>query len=70
MSDRRKRELAESGFLKATEAARFLGISDVRVYQMRKAGLLSSAVIGGKIVFPRKALEEYAASRLTLGSVA
>lgn len=70
MSTSRKAHLAESGFVKASEAAAFLGISSVRVYQLRKAGVLSSAIIGGKIVFPRQSLKEYAAARIELGSVA
>jgi hypothetical protein len=66
----RKSSLAQDGSLKAVDAAQFLGISDVRLYQLRKAGVLTSAIVGGKIVFPRKALVEYLAAQTTLGSVA
>lgn len=66
----RKTDLAQDGSMKAVDAAAFLGVSDQRLYDLRKSGALTSAVIGGKIVFPRKALVEYLAAQTTLGSVA
>lgn len=62
--------LAQDGSMKAADAAKFLGISGTRLYQLRKAGVLSSAIVGGKIVFPRKALVEYLAAQTTLGTIA
>lgn len=66
----RRSDLAKEGGASAKEAAKFLGISERRVYDLRKAGTLSHAIIGGKIVFPRRALAEYLAAALDLGSVA
>lgn len=48
----------------ATEARAILGCKLTRVYELRKAGLIPWAKIGGRIVFPRKALIEYVADRL------
>lgn len=66
----RRLHLAQDGSMKARDAAAFLGVSDVRLYQMRKAGVLSSALVGGKIVFPRRALVEYLAAQTTQGTIA
>lgn len=70
MSNRLTREMAESGFLNARQAAAFLGCSKSRIYELKDAGTLSYADNGGVIVFPRKALIEYAASKIKIGAVA
>jgi hypothetical protein len=69
MTDR-KLQLAESGFATADQAGEFLAISGRRVRQLREAGVISSAIIGGRIVFPWVSLKQYAASRIQIGSVA
>lgn len=66
----RKAELAQDGSMKATDAAAFIGISPRRLYELREAGVITYSVIGGKIVFPRKALVEYLAAQMKIGSVA
>jgi excisionase family DNA binding protein len=67
---RRRLELAALGSVDARDAAAFLGVSNKTIYKLRQAGVLSSAVIGGKIVFPVKALQGYLASMIQFGDVA
>lgn len=61
-----RRELAESGMINATEACAILGCKLTRVYELRQAGLIPWAEIGGRIVFPRKGLIDYVTERIHL----
>ncbi len=65
-----QRRLIDEGFATVQQAARFLGCSKSRVYELVNGGVLSNAKLGGRIVIPRASLKMYAAKRLKLGSVA
>lgn len=66
MSEQHKLNLVKDGLVRVAEAALFLGVSRSAVYDLIYRGELPSAVVGrrGRKV-PRRALEEYAAGRLT-----
>jgi excisionase family DNA binding protein len=53
-------ELAEDGFIPVIEAARFLGLSRAKVYQMMDSGELRYAKFGRSRRIPRRALMELA----------
>jgi excisionase family DNA binding protein len=67
---RRERELVNEGFDSVRDGAAYLAIGKSQMYKLIKAGVISHAIAGGKLVIPRKALREYALSKLKLGSVA
>ena len=52
--------LSEEGFIPVAEAARFLGLSRAKLYQMMDAQELSYAKFGRSRRIPRRALREYA----------
>lgn len=62
--------MVSSGLVGAKEAAKFLGISETRINQLRSAGVLSYSTCGGRFVYPIEALKAYAATNLKIGSVA
>jgi excisionase family DNA binding protein len=65
-----QRRLISDGYAKVKEAAKFLGCSETRVYELIYAGVLSNARHGNRRVIPWAALHKYAAERLNVGSVA
>ena len=73
MSSRRRESSAEvevcaHGLLKPLEAAHGLGISRSSLYDLLRAGLLPYCLIGADKRVPRRALVEFAESRLKLGT--
>ena len=67
---KRQRELLDDGFVGVAEAARWLAISRSRLYELLHGGVISHAQLAGKLVVSRRAVQEYAAQRLQIGSVA
>lgn len=67
---KRQGELLTGGFLSVSESAKWLAISRSRLYELIAAGVLSHARISGKICVPRRALHEYVAQRLVIGTIA
>lgn len=68
--DASKARLVEEGFCTAKEAAAFLGVSRTRLYQLVKAGVLTCAFHGRHISVSRRALREYAAQCIVIGTIA
>jgi excisionase family DNA binding protein len=68
--NRIERAHAESGWASVKEAAAYLRLSTRQVYRLIDAGVLTSTSVGGKAVVSNKAVIEYAAKNLRLGSVA
>jgi len=67
---KREQVLVADGFEPVKNAAKFLGISRSRVYELIAGGVLTHARLGGRLVVSRSALREYAAGLLEIGPVA
>jgi excisionase family DNA binding protein len=64
-----KTEMMEEGMTRITEAAKYLGLSRTKVYQLMHAGELVYAKFGKSRRIPRRALVAYVQKNL-VGSVA
>jgi excisionase family DNA binding protein len=53
-------EQVRDGFARVAEAAKFLGLSRAKVYQLMETGDILYAKFGKSRRIPRKALEDYA----------
>jgi excisionase family DNA binding protein len=66
----RTRRLVECTWISPTAAARELGVGRSRMYQLLKAGVISSGLVGNKLVVPLQAVHDYKQTVLRIGSVA
>jgi excisionase family DNA binding protein len=64
------RRVDESGYATAEQVGAYLGISRFWVYGLARNKLLTHVKLGRRIVFPWRAVYEFAAARTTRGRIA
>jgi excisionase family DNA binding protein len=65
-----ERNLIADGFATVQEAAKYLGFSKSRMYELVHGNVLSHARLGGRITIPWAAVKSYARQCLVIGKIA
>jgi excisionase family DNA binding protein len=65
-----RQQYAAAGMVTIPEAARMMALSRWTIYRYIKAGVLTHAKLGGRVVVPRQAVIDYLAVQMRPGRIA